>query len=86
MQKVSIHATHYSALFVATISIMSSLALAVVLSAGGRLSQDHLMAIGTLSVFMSYAIGMIDPIQSIVEVFSVMIQAQANIERFSTLM
>lgn len=86
MQKVSIHTTHYSALFVATISIMSSLALAVVLSAGGRLSQDHLMAIGTLSVFMSYAIGMIDPIQSIVEVFSAMIQAQANIERFSTLM
>lgn len=86
MQKVSIHATHYSALFVSTISIMSSLALAVVLAQGGRLSQENLMAIGTLSVFMSYAIGMIDPIQAIVEVFSAMIQAQANIERFSTLM
>lgn len=86
MQKVSIHATHYSALFVSTISIMSSLALAVVLAQGGRLSQENLMAIGTLSVFMSYAIGMIDPIQAIVEVFSAMIQAQANIECFSTLM
>lgn len=86
MQNVSIHATHYSALFVSTISIMSSLALAVVLAQGGRLSQENLMAIGTLSVFMSYAIGMIDPIQAIVEVFSAMIQAQANIERFSTLM
>ena len=86
MQKVSIHATHYSALYVSTISIMSSLALAVVLAQGGRLSQENLMAIGTLSVFMSYAIGMIDPIQAIVEVFSAMIQAQANIERFSTLM
>ncbi|MDD6513352.1 ABC transporter ATP-binding protein [Sharpea azabuensis] len=86
MQKVSIHATHYSALFVSTISIMSSLALAVVLAQGGRFSQENLMAIGTLSVFMSYAIGMIDPIQAIVEVFSAMIQAQANIERFSTLM
>ncbi len=86
MKQTSIHATHYSALFTATITIMSSCALAIVLSAGGLLTMQRLMAIGTLSVFMTYALNMIEPIQYIVEVFSALIQVQANIERFLHLM
>lgn len=86
MKRTSIHATHYSALFSATITIMSSCALAIVLSAGGLLTMQRLMAIGTLSVFMTYALNMIEPIQYIVEVFSALIQVQANIERFLHLM
>lgn len=85
MCKTSIHATHYSALFTATITIMSSIALTVVLWQGGLLTKENLMKIGTLSVFMSYALGMIEPIQYIIEVFSSLIQTQANIERFTSL-
>jgi ATP-binding cassette subfamily B protein len=48
--------------------------------------MQRLMAIGTLSVFMTYALNMIEPIQYIVEVFSALIQVQANIERFLHLM
>lgn len=86
MRQTSIHATHYSALFTASITIMSAIALAIVLDRGGMLTKQGLMAIGTLSVFMTYALNMIEPIQYIVEVFSALIQVQANIERFMTLM
>lgn len=86
MRQTSIHATHYSALFTATITVMSSFALAIVLWYGGMLTRERLMAIGTLSVFMTYALNMIEPIQYIVEVFSAAIQVQVNIERFMTLM
>lgn len=86
MKRTSIHSTHYSALFSATVTTLSSVALAIVLWQGGRLSIEGLMKIGTLSVFMSYALGMIDPIQRMIETISQLINVQVNIERFTTLM
>lgn len=86
MRSLSVHTTRYSALFAATISFVSSATLALILWQGGKLTLERAMLIGTLSVFMSYAQGIMDPIQQIVGDISFLIQCQVNIERFTKLM
>jgi len=86
MELRSVHATHYKAMFSSLISFASSAALALVLWQGGHITMDGVMEIGTLSVFMSYALGMMEPIQWIVRSISDLITVQVNVERFSTLM
>ncbi|MBQ5850147.1 MAG: ABC transporter ATP-binding protein, partial [Lachnospiraceae bacterium] len=82
----SVRTTHYSALFSSSVTLMSSVALAIVLWKGGELNQAKLMEIGTLSIFMSYALGLLDPIQNMVNAISKMISIQVNIERYCNLM
>ena len=86
MELRSVHATHYKAMFASLISFASSAALALVLWQGGHITMNGVMEIGTLSVFMSYALGMMEPIQWIVRSISDLITVQVNVERFSTLM
>ena len=86
MYKKSVNTTHHSALFTSTISLMSSLALALVMWRGGSLTVEGVMEIGTLSIFMSYALNMLDPIQNIINAISRMIAIGVNIERYTTLM
>ncbi len=86
MRKTSVHAVRYSAFFSSGITLMSSVALSIVLWQGGMLSQQNILLIGTLSVFMSYALNMMEPIQSIIETISSLISIQVNIERFTKLM
>ncbi len=81
MKRTSVHATHYRAMFSATITFASSLALALVLRQGGALSIEGALELGTLSVFMSYALGMMEPIRWIVNAFSNLVAVQVNIER-----
>lgn len=86
MRKLSIHAKHYSALFTASVTLLSSVALALVLSLGGRLTGEALLEIGSLSVFMSYALGMMEPIQFIIQATSSLLDVQVNIERLMKLL
>ena len=86
MRKTSIHATHYSALFSSTVTILSSIALSLVLWQGGKLNLAGLMQIGTLSVFMSYALNMLEPVQGMIEMISQLIAVQVNIERLNRLL
>ena len=86
MELRSVHATHYKALFTSMISFAASVALALVLWQGGRITMEGVMEIGTLSVFMTYALGMMEPVQWIVRSISDLITVQVNVERFSTLM
>ena len=86
MKKTSIGATRYSATFSAMMTMMGSIALALVLSRGGLLSRQGVMLIGTLSVFMTYAMNMMEPIQSVIETIAALIAIQVNIERFTKLM
>jgi ATP-binding cassette subfamily B protein len=48
--------------------------------------MHRLMLIGTLSVFMTYAQNIMDPIQTIVSDYALLIQSQVNMERFTKLM
>lgn len=86
MRSLSVKTAHYGALFGSTITLMSSVALSVVLYYGGYISISGVMEIGTLSIFMSYALGMIDPIQNLINTFAQIIGIKVNIERFTALM
>lgn len=86
MRTTSVKATHYSALFMSLVTFMSSLALALVLWKGGKITMDGVIQIGTLSVFFSYALNMMDPIQNIVQTLSAFIAIQVNIERLTRLL
>ena len=65
---------------------LAALALALVLWRGGIITLEGVLEIGTLSVFMSYALGMMDPVQWIVRAISDLITVQVNVERFTRLM
>lgn len=86
METVSVRGTHYRALFSSVISFASSVALALVLWKGGIITIEGVMEIGTLSVFMTYALGLMEPVQWIVRSISNLITVQVNVERFTTLM
>ena len=86
MRKTSVRGIHYRAMFSSMISFSASLALALVLWRGGIITLEGVLEIGTLSVFMSYALGMMDPVQWIVRAISDLITVQVNVERFTRLM
>lgn len=83
MRKKSVGASRIRGLFAATMNLASSLALAIVLWAGGYIAASE---IGTFSLFMSYAQGMMEPIRWIIDVISDLITTQVNIERVSRLL
>lgn len=86
MERTSVHATRYSAAFSAAVTMMSSAALAIVLWRGGIITMEGVILIGTLSVFMNYALNMLEPIQGIISSISALIAIQVNIERFTKLL
>ena len=86
MRKASIKTTHYSALFASVVTMLSSFALAVVLWRGGKLTMQGVIRLGTLSVFMSYAVGMLEPVQNVIQTLAAFISIQVNIERFTKLL
>ncbi len=86
MRKESVSTARFRAFLWSLVSLTGSIILALVLWRGGYMAVDGVMMIGTLSVFMSYALGIMDPIQTIVEDFSALIQIQVNIERVNKLL
>ena len=86
IRRESVHAVRYSAMLISTVTLMSSAALAVVLWQGGILTREGIMKIGTLSVFVSYAMGMVEPLQFIIQNVSAFISIQVNIERLTNLL
>ena len=86
MRKESVRTAHHSAMFSSIVSLIGSVILALILWKGGYMTVDGVMLIGTLSVFMSYALGIMDPIQTIISDFAALIQVQVNIERVDKLL
>lgn len=86
MLTTSVHTGHYRALFQSVINLAAATALALVLWRGGIITMEGVLTIGTLSVFMSYAQGLMEPIQWLVNVLSNLVTIQVNIERFDRLM
>ncbi|MBR0090624.1 MAG: ABC transporter ATP-binding protein [Lachnospiraceae bacterium] len=85
MHRVSVRASRYSSFFLATVIFMGSAALSLVLMVGGRLTIEGAMRISTLSVFTTYALNIMEPVQAIIESISQLIQVQVNIERVTRL-
>ena len=83
MRRESIRAARLRGLFSSTMHFASSLAIALVLWKGGYLADTQ---IGTFSMFMSYAQGMMEPVRWVVDAVGGLIATQVNIERLCTLL
>lgn len=83
MRSKSIRASRLRGLFSGTMNFASSVALAIVLWKGGYIALEEM---GTFSVFMSYAQGMMEPLRWLVDIVSDLITTQVNIERFTNLL
>ena len=83
MRKKTVSASRLRGLFAGTMNLASSVAIAIVLWKGGYIATEEL---GTFSVFMSYAQGMMEPLRWLVDIISDLITTQVNIERFTDLL
>ena len=79
----SVRAARLRGGFSVTMHLASSAALAIVLWKGGAIAASE---VGTFSMFMSYAQGMMEPVRWIVDAISNIITTQVNIERLTKLM
>lgn len=86
MFRISTRTGAVRGLFTATIALAASAALAMVLWRGGLITMQGAMLIGTLSVFATYAMNLMDPVQAMVRVISNFITVQVNIERVTRLL
>jgi len=82
MRSTSIKAARLRGVFAATMNLASSVALAIVLWQGGYIAQSE---VGTFSMFMSYAQGMMEPVRWVIDAISEIITTQVNIERYTRL-
>lgn len=85
MKKRSQRLGHHRALLFSIISFASSIALALVLWYGGVITQDGVILIGTLSMFMTYAQGLMEPVLWSVDAVADLISVKVNMERFTAL-
>ncbi len=83
MRRKSVQSARLRGLFAGTMNFASSVALAIVLWKGGYIAREQ---VGTFSVFMSYAQGMMEPIRWLVDIISDLITTQVNIERYTNLL
>lgn len=83
MRQKSVRAARLRGLFAMTMNLASSLALAIVLWQGGYIAASE---VGTFSMFMSYAQGLMEPVRWIVDAISDVITTQVNIERLTRLL
>ncbi len=79
MRKTAVRASGIRGAFQATLNIASSLGLAIVLWKGGYLAAED---VGTFSLFMTYAEGMMEPVRWLIDAISDLITTQVNIERY----
>lgn len=86
MRHAGCRAAKLNAIFIPTILFFSSVASALVLYRGGYMVQEKLLQLGTLSVFISYAVVIFEPIQQLARLLADLISCQANIERVMDLL
>ncbi|MEZ3470133.1 MAG: ABC transporter ATP-binding protein/permease, partial [Schaedlerella sp.] len=86
MQRESGRSEKLNAVYIPAILLFSSVAAAVVLARGGVMVQEEIMRLGTLSVFISYAVIIFEPIQQLARLLADLISCQANIERVTDLL
>jgi ATP-binding cassette subfamily B protein len=83
MLRKSVRSARIHGIFSSVMTFASSTALAIVIWKGGYIAQSE---IGTFSAFMSYAIGISEPVRWLVEAISSLIRTQVNIERVTGLL
>lgn len=86
MHKQATRLGHNRALFYTIIAFASSVALALVLWYGGVITAEGAIKLGTLTVFMTYAQGIMSPVQWSVDAIADMITVKVNVERLTALL
>ena len=76
IRRKSVEASRLRGMFAAATAFSSSLAIAVLLWRSGVIAKSD---IGTFSMFMTYAQGMMEPVRWLVDVISDLITGQVNI-------
>ncbi len=83
IKRKAVEASRLRGMFAAATAFSSSLAISVLLWRGGVIAKSD---IGTFSMFMTYAQGMMEPVRWLVDVISDLITGQVNIERYTKLL
>jgi len=91
MKRASIKASTISGMYFPLILFITNLGIAIILGEGGRSVINHALggigiSLGTLTIFLSYANQMSEPISEIARVLSEMQAAQASAERTISLL
>lgn len=81
-----VKAAKLSAVYIPLVLFCSTLAVAIVLYSGGHMSLDGVLGLSTLSAFVTYAVGIFEPVQILAEDLAEFISLQANIERVTGLL
>lgn len=86
MKRTTVKLTRFRGILWANVSFFSFVALALVLWRGGILTMDQAIEVGTLSAFMSYAQGLVNPLLWVIDAISTVVNTQVNIERVTKLL
>ena len=86
MRSSGVRASRLNAVYSPLALFFSSMAVAIVLLQGGYLVIGQVLDIATLSVFVTYAMGIFDPIQNLAANLAEFIALQASIERVTGLL
>ncbi len=86
MHQAASRSAKLNAIYVPAILLFGSVAAAVVLARGGTMVKEDIIRLGTLSVFISYAVIIFEPIQQLARLLAELISCQANIERVMDLL
>lgn len=81
MHQAASRSAKLNAIYIPAILFFSAVTSAIVLARGGYMVQENIMKLGTLSVFISYAVVIFEPIQQLARLLAELVSCQANIER-----
>ena len=83
MYHKALQLARHRSVFASVTDLAASFALAFVLWKGGILAKEQ---VGTFSMFMSYAQGLMEPVRWLVETLALFVNGKVNIERYTKLM
>ncbi len=86
MHQAASRSAKLNAIYIPTVLFFSSSAAAIVLAKGGFMVEIGQIPLGTLSVFISYAVVIFEPVQQLARLLADLISCQANIERVTDLL
>ena len=86
MRGSGVRASRLNAVYIPVTLFFSTMAVAIVLLRGGYLVADQVLDIATLSAFITYAMGIFEPVQSIAGNLAEFMALQASIERVTGLL
>lgn len=86
MYRESVKSAMLSSIMLPLVLFCGSIAVGIALYSGGKLVMDQLLDYGMLSAFLSYAVGIIEPVVQTTGIFAETVSAQVGIERVTALL